>query len=289
MSDNMSAREIDQALAYIEGTLSAVESERWLAAQSPAERARWRAMRQDALALQAMHAPEAPEELHESIMAAMERSELLAGAPRMATFANSQRSGAAPYPIHTAGQAAATGVVARPWAMRWRTAGALAAALVMTAGVGWALWPRPLPMNDGARMPRAAGAVVPAAYSPAHAPYAVVLEFDDVHEAEAVMRSVLGETQGAQLTCCCQGQCTQVVEGPPHLVKMDGDDAELMAIADIPSHNLVIPASELSRVLGALVGSGRGSIDVRQVNNTAWPAQTSGTVELPIFIVPSTR
>jgi hypothetical protein len=274
MSDNMSAREIDQALAFIDGTMSASECERWLAAQSPAERAKWRAMRQDALALQAMHAPDAPEELHEAIMAAMERSELLAGSP---------------FQFNTPGQAIATGVVARPWALRWRTAGALAAVLVMGVSVGWALWPRSLPTSDGARAPRTAGAVVPAAYSPTHAPYAVVLEFDDVHEAEAVMRSVMGETPGAQLTCCCQGQCTQVVEGPPHLVKMDGDDAELMAIADIPSHNLVIPASELSRVLATLVGSGRGSIDVRHVNNPAWPAHSNGTVELPIFIVPSTR
>lgn len=294
----INARDLDRVLGFIDGTLSAADSERLLAEQSPVERARLHAMRGDAQALRAMPAPAAPEELHEAIMSAAERAELFASTPRLhrhheldanaAVAANTHAS----YGSHNAH---ATGVVARPWALRWRTLSSAAALFVMAAGVTWAVWPRTVPRGNGnerVASPEDNGmSLAAAAYSPApaHAPYAVVLEFDDENDAEAIMRSLANEIPGAHVTCCCRGQCTEVVEGPPHLVGKAGEASELLAIADAPSHQMVIPASELSRVLGTFVSSANGSIDQRRILASAKTPPGSTTVELPIFIVPSPR
>jgi hypothetical protein len=296
---SINARDLDRALGFIDGTLSAAESERLLSEQPAAERARLVAMRRDSQALRAMPAPGAPEELHEAIMSAAERAELFAGTPRLQRLHDADSNFARTAHAHAShGQHAshASGVVARPWALRWRTLSSAAALFVMAAGVTWAVWPRTLPRaNKGSELvqrPEVHGlSVAAAAYTPgpAHAPYAVVLEVEDENDAEAMMRSLANEIPGAHVTCCCRGQCTEVVEGPPLLVGKAGEASELVAIADAPSHQMVIPASELPRVLGTFVSSANGSIDQRRILASTKAPPGSTTVELPIFIVPSPR
>ncbi|MBL9141627.1 MAG: hypothetical protein JNK53_07155, partial [Phycisphaerae bacterium] len=145
-------RDLDRMLAFVDGDLSVAEGDALLSELPHAERARLIAMRADSQALRAVRAPAAPEALHEAIMTSLERAELFAPAStgtRTTTGAHASRSGHAhPRPHQHAH--ADSGVIARPWAVRWRAPLSVAATLALAAGVTWVVWPRsaPLPSNS---------------------------------------------------------------------------------------------------------------------------------------------
>lgn len=280
------AHDVDRALAFVEGQLSPAAAQAFLAECALADRARLQAMAADCKALRAAPAPLAPDELHESIMAAAERAELFAAQPRGGVY-RPDFAAAAP--------AARQG--ARPWAVRWQSSVAAAAAVGLAATVAWVYWPaRTAPRATPAPIPRD---VAPVAYAApanllAHAPYAVVMEFEDPADAEARLQSAMHRADGSNLSCVCSGMCSQVVEGPPVTVDENGAPALHPALAEIPTHCLAIPAAELSRVLGTLAEEGASRIDARQDGRHAaaaaqWQLPSAGTVELPVFVVPPSR
>lgn len=292
-----SGRDLDRMLAFIDGELPRAECEQLLGELSVAERAKLTAMRADAQGLRALRAPEAPEELHEAIMASLERSELLAGAgsPVGATAGRGGYDAASARGVQGArgalgasGTHEGQGVIARPWAVRWRAPLGIAAVLAAAVGVGWLVWPQPVtPVGPVAP---SSGSFVPVAFAPVPAPFALVLEFDDFDDADAALRSAMQDSPEAHVMSECANHCTLRVEGPPHVVGSGQSAAKLVATANCPTHKVSIPASELPRVLGALVNSGNGTIQAQRMGSERWRAPCAGTsVEVPVFIVPSDR
>lgn len=271
-------RDLDRMLAFLDDELPSLEAERLLADIGGAERARLLAMRQDARALRGLPAPAAPDELHEAIMAAAERVELLAspGQSRRADViasigAEDARSGA------------------RPWALGWRSMASAAAMVAMLAGAAWFVWPRtPIAPAAHEHARSVAAPVAFAPYAPVAAPFALVLEYDDFDDADAALRSAMEEAPGSVL-CVCPSHCTTLVEGPPEMVEEGDSTAEFVPVAACTTHKISIPASELPRVLSTLVRSGNGTIQARRFGAERWNAPAMGNVELPVFIVPSGR
>lgn len=283
-----SGRDLDRMLAFIDGELPRAESEQLLGELSVAERAKLTAMRADAQGLRALRAPDAPEELHEAIMASLERSELLAGAGSRAGALQGHADRHTPASHAGQGAHAGQGVIARPWAVRWRAPLGIAAVLAAAVGVGWLVWPQPVtPVGPS---PGGPSSFVPVAFAPVPAPFALVLEFDDFDDADAALRSAMQDSPEAHVMSECANHCTLRVEGPPHVVGSGQSAAKLVATANCPTHKVSIPASELPRVLGALVNSGNGTIQAQRMGSERWRAPCAGTsVEVPVFIVPSDR
>jgi len=272
-ADQPAGRDLDRVLAFVDDECTEAEAAQLLADLDPAERAALEAMRLDARALRAMPAPHAPEALHEAIMSGLERAELFAPIGRVAA-------------AHPAADSESQGVLARPWALRWRSAIGAAAVVGMLVTAGWLAWPRPNPRTT----PFVEGpvAVVPATFAPTPAPYALVLEFDDFDDAEAALRSAVQDSP-ATVTCVCSGHCTAMVEGPPHVVGEGDSQAEITAVANCPTHRVTVSACELPRVLGALVGGGEGAIETRHIGAERWSVPAGGMVELPVFIRPASN